>query len=137
MVYTMLVPHLQFDINKRVDSLKKKEFLDKVETIFSQIMQTGNEHIAISFRELDQYSLQLGRSKNSDYICLINLDIRKGRSQSQKRKLVRSYMNLVTEYFDVETTNQYVTLTDHNGEDFNLYEKSLMDWKKNDKPIDN
>lgn len=100
-------------------------------------MQTGNEHIAISFRELDQYSLKLGRSKNSDYICLINLDIRKGRSQSQKRKLVKSYMNLVTEYFDVESANQYVTLTDHNGEDFNLYEKNLMDWKKNDKPIDN
>ena len=84
MVYAMLVPHLQFDINKRVDSLKKKEFLDKVETIFSQIMQTGNEHIAISFRELDQYSLQLGRSKNSDYIWSNWIDNRRYHSVDGK-----------------------------------------------------
>ena len=131
------MPHIQFDINKKVNISKKKEFLIKVESIFSKIMETGNEHIAISFRELSKNSIKLGRTNFSEHVCLINLDIRKGRSQLQKRKLVLHYMNLVKEYFDVKVTNQYATITDHNGEDFNLYEKNLADWKKDDKPISN
>ena len=39
-------------------------------------METGKDHIAISIRELEENSISLGRAKN-EYICLMNLDIRK------------------------------------------------------------
>ena len=44
-------------------------------------------------------------------------------------------MEIVYEVLEIKYENQYLTYTDHNGLDFNLYEKSLKDWVKNDKPL--
>ena len=93
-------------------------------------METGKDHIAISLREHSLKSLRLGRAGSSDYVCIMNLDIRKGRSYKQKRNLAISYMEIVYEVLEIKYENQYLTYTDHDGLDFNLYEKSLKDWVK-------
>tara|TARA_B100000989_G_scaffold276631_1_gene237003 strand:- start:20 stop:412 length:393 start_codon:yes stop_codon:yes gene_type:complete len=129
------MPHLQFDINFKVENKTKQKFLKTVETIFCNIMETGRFHIAISLKELNNDSISLGRSKKNENICLMNLDIRKGRTQKQKRVLVVEYINLVNSTFGVKKENQYVTLTEHNGEDFNLSESCLDNWFKNDDPL--
>tara|TARA_B100000989_G_C19488742_1_gene448759 strand:- start:410 stop:805 length:396 start_codon:yes stop_codon:yes gene_type:complete len=130
------MPHLQFEISKKVDIKNKKNFIRKVKEVFSQIMQTGSDHIAISLRENSRHSIELGRVSKNDDICLINLDIRKGRSKEQKRCLVKEFILLVNKNFDIKKENQYITITEHKGSDFNLFEKSLEAWKKNDKPLD-
>ena len=76
------MPHLQFDINKTLDNKQRKLFTDFVELNFSKIMNTGSSHVAISIREF-QECLKT-RSKNNDYVCLTNLDIRNGRSEDQR-----------------------------------------------------
>ena len=129
------MPHLQFDINFKANNKSKKEFLNKVEVIFCNIMKTGRFHIAISFRELNNHSISLGRAKKNENICLMNLDIRKGRTQEQKRALVVEYINLVNSTFGIKKENQYVTISEHIGEDFNLNECCLDDWFKNDNPL--
>ena len=129
------MPHLQFDINFKVKNKEKQEFLHTVEKIFCNIMETGRFHIAISLRELNNGSISLGRAKKNEKICLMNLDIRKGRTQKQKRALVVEYINLVNFTFGIKKENQYVTISEHNGEDFNLNECCLNNWFKNDNPI--
>ena len=129
------MPHLQFDINKKLNPKLRSKFNKKIIETFSQVMETGKDHIAISLREHSLKSLRLGRAGASDYVCIINLDIREGRSLKQKRKLAVRYMEIVYEILDVKYENQYLTYTGHNGLDFNLYEKQLKDWIKNDKPI--
>ena len=129
------MPHLQFDINKKVSSSKKKKFHDYVRFEFSRIMKTGTDHIAISLRELKSDSLTLGRSNYKDSVCLMNLDLREGRTLLQKRNLVTSFMDGVDSIFGIKKKNQYITFTSHSGKDFNLIEKSLKDWVKNDKPL--
>ena len=129
------MPHLQFDINKKLNPSVRSKFNKKIIETFSQVMETGKDHIAISLREHSLKSLRLGRASCSDYICIMNLDIREGRSLKQKRKLAVRYMEIVYEILDVKYENQYLTYTGHNGLDFNLYEKQLKDWIKNDKPI--
>ena len=67
-------------------------------------------------------------------ICLMNLDIRAGRTDKQKIKLIKTLISGVEKFFFIKKIHQYVTITNHNGLDFNFYEKSLADCVKNDDP---
>ena len=42
------MPHLQFEINKKVSDDSKEEFVNEIRNTFAQIMDTGVDHIAIS-----------------------------------------------------------------------------------------
>ena len=128
------MPHLQFDINKKLDEEVKRKFIRFVENTFSEIMETGTDHIAISIREQEKSNLSLGRANKNEDICLMNLDIRSGRKKKQIEKLVKALMVGVNKIFKVKVSNQYTTITNHPGNEFNLFEKSLGNWKANDDP---
>ena len=128
------MPHLQFDINKKLEKKLKQQIIIFIEKNFSKIMETGTDHIAITIREFKKDNLSLGRVNNSDHVCLMNLDIRLGRTEKQKLELVKSFIVGVEKFFGINKNNQYVTLTNHQGNEFNFYEKSLSDWIKNDDP---
>ena len=128
------MPHLQFDINKKLDEEVKRKFIRFVENTFSEIMETGTDHIAISIREQEKSNLSLGRANKNEDICLMNLDIRSGRKKKQVEKLIRKLMGGVNKIFKVKVSNQYTTITNHPGDEFNLFEKSLSNWKANDDP---
>ena len=128
------MPHLQFEINKCVNNVTKQKFVIFIEKSFSRIMQTGTDHIAISVREYEKENLSLGRANKSDHVCLMNLDIRIGRSKEQKIELIKTFVTGVEKFFNIKKVNQYVTLTNHPGNEFNFYEKSLQNWVKDDDP---
>ena len=130
------MPHLQFEINKKLNKKSKIDFKIFVEDSFSRIMQTGKDHIAISIRESEESNLSLGRAKK-EFVCLMNLDIRTGRTNEQKIKLIKTLISGVEKFFYIKKKNQYVTITNHGGIEFNFYEKSLTDWTKNDDPANN
>jgi 5-carboxymethyl-2-hydroxymuconate isomerase len=129
------MPHLQFEINKKVSNEIKDEFVKKIRHTFSDVMDTGKDHIAISIREYDKYNLTIGRADPLDNICLMNLDIREGRSIEKRREIALRYMEIVHELFQIDLKNQYITFTQHTGEDFHLVEKFLADWKTGEDPL--
>lgn len=129
------MPHLQFDVNKKLNDEQRKVFVEYVKSVFSEIMRTGVNHVAVSLREFPKFSLTLGRAKLGDFVCFMNLDIRTGRTNKQKRELAIKYMEGVKEILGIKLNNQYVTYTSHPGNDFNLYEKSLKEWTDNDNPL--
>ena len=129
------MPHLQFEINKKVSNESKEEFVNEVRKTFSEVMDTGTDHIAISLREYDKYSLTIGRADVNDDICLMNLDIREGRTIEKRRELALKYMEIVKETFGINTKNQYITFTEHKGEDFHLVEKYLATWQSGEDPL--
>ena len=128
------MPHLQFDVNKKLNNEQRKVFVEYVKSVFSEIMRTGVNHIAVSLREFPKYSLTLGRAELGDFVCFMNLDVRNGRTNKQKRELAIKYMEGVKEILGIKLNNQYVTYTSHPGNDFNLYEKSLKEWTDSDNP---
>ena len=128
------MPHLQFDLNKELNNEQRKVFVEYVKSVFSEIMRTGVNHIAVSLREFPKYSLTLGRAELGDFVCFMNLDVRNGRTNKQKRELAIKYMEGVKEILGIKLNNQYVTYTSHPGNDFNLYEKSLKEWTDSDNP---
>ena len=127
------MPHLQFEINKKLKKNCKQKFIAFIEESFSKIMQTGTDHIAITLRELEKENISLGRVHKNDTLCLMNLDIRSGRSKKQKIELVKTFMHGVEKYLKINKNNQYITFTNHKGIEFNFYEKSLSDWVKSEK----
>tara|TARA_B100000579_G_C22639746_1_gene760845 strand:+ start:342 stop:734 length:393 start_codon:yes stop_codon:yes gene_type:complete len=129
------MPHLQFEINLKLNNSQRLKFIEFVKNKFSNIMKTGTAHIAITIRELEVNSVSLGRANKGELVCLMNLDIRKGRSKEQIKKLVKTYITGVNEHFGIKTSNQYVTITAHSGEEFQLYEGGLKDYKTNDDPL--
>ena len=131
------MPHLQFDVNKELNNEQRKVFVEYVKRVFSEIMRTGVNHIAVSLREFPKFSLTLGRAELGDFVCFMNLDVRNGRTNKQKRELAIKYMEGVKKILGIKLNNQYVTYTSHPGNDFNLYEKSLKDWTDSDNPLSN
>lgn len=129
------MPHLQFEINKKVSDESKEEFVELIKKTFSEIMDTGTDHIAITLREYDKYSLTIGRADVNDDICLMNLDIREGRTIQKRRELALKYMEIVKETFGINSKNQYITFTEHKGEDFHLVEKYLASWESGEDPL--
>jgi 5-carboxymethyl-2-hydroxymuconate isomerase len=129
------MPHLQFEINKKVSNESKEEFVEQIRKTFSEIMDTGVDHIAITLREYDKYSLTIGRADVNDDICLMNLDIREGRTIQKRRELALKYMEIVKETLGINTKNQYITFTEHKGEDFHLVEKYLATWQSGEDPL--
>lgn len=126
------MPHLQFEINKKLKKNCKQKFIAFIEESFSKIMQTGTDHIAITLRELEKENISLGRVHKNDTLCLMNLDIRSGRSKKQKIELVKTFMHGVEKFLKINKNNQYITFTNHKGIEFNFYEKSLSDWVKSE-----
>lgn len=129
------MPHLQFEINQKFENQIKAKFASEIRDAFAQIMDTGTDHIAISIREYDKYNLTIGRANPENDICLMNLDIREGRSLEQRRALALRFMKIIKNIFNVETENQYVTFTQHPGEDFHLVEKYLAGWEADEDPL--
>ena len=129
------MPHLQFEINQELTKEMKKNFLEEIRDCFSDVMDTGTYHIAISIREYEKYNLTIGRANAEDNICLMNLDIREGRTIEQRRELALRFMDIVNRNFDVENENQYITFTEHKGEDFHLIEKYLGSWERGEDPL--
>ena len=129
------MPHLQFEVNRKIEDKIKEEFCELIRDAFSQTMDTQTGHIAISIREVEPFNLAIGRVKAGDAVCLMNLDIREGRTIEQRRELALRYMSIVNEKFGILNNNQYITFTQHTGEDFHLIERYLASWSEGEDPL--
>ena len=130
------MPHLQFEINQTLTDADKASFAEAVRQLFSDIMDTGTDHISISIREFSTYNLSIGRVKNPEKgIAVVNADIRAGRTMDQRRALTLGFMELLHNTWDIPKEQMYVTLTEHKGEDFHLLEKYLASWEEGEDPL--
>jgi phenylpyruvate tautomerase PptA (4-oxalocrotonate tautomerase family) len=130
------MPHLQFEINRSLTDKSKIEFAENVRQLFSEVMDTGTDHISISIREFGTYNLSIGRADEPKKgIAVVNADIREGRTMQQRRTLTLGFMELLEDAWNIPKEQMYVTLTEHKGEDFHLLEKYLASWQEGEDPL--
>lgn len=130
------MPHLQFEINREITDAEKNTFSEQVRNLFSDVMDTGADHISISIREFGTYNLSIGRVKEPEKgVAVVNADIRNGRSMEQRRKLALGFISLLNKLLHIPEDHIYVTLTEHKGEDFHLVEKYLASWQEGEDPL--
>ena len=130
------MPHLQFEINQNITDEAKIAIAEQVRHLFSDVMDTGTDHISISIREFNTYNLSLGRVKVPEKgIALVNADIRQGRTMEQRRSLALGFMDLLNKDLNIPKEHIYVTLTEHKGEDFHLHDRYLANWQTGEEPL--
>lgn len=96
------MPHLQFEVNQPLADADKIDFAAKVRQLFSEIMDTGTDHISISIREFGTYNLSIGRVTESEKgIALVNADIREGRTMEKRRQLTLGFMELLHQQWHI------------------------------------
>tara|TARA_B100000575_G_C22743515_1_gene444390 strand:- start:44 stop:430 length:387 start_codon:yes stop_codon:yes gene_type:complete len=127
------MPHIQIDISQNLRNEQKKIICKHVAEIFSTVMKTGKDHIAISIREFDQDNLYLGQVTDiSDGIVLMNIDLRSGRTIQQRKKLKSELMDALSQITLIPIEGMYITFTEHQGKDFHLSNRNLDDWSTTD-----
>ena len=130
------MPHLQFEINQNITDETKIAIAEQVRQLFSEVMDTGTDHIGISIREFGTYNLSIGRVKEPEKgIALVNADIRAGRTMEQRRSLALGFMDLINRLLNTPREHIYVTFTEHKGENFHLHERYLANWQTDEDPL--
>ena len=130
------MPHLQLELNRSLADGEKIYFAEQVRKLFSEVMDTGTDHISISIREFGIHNLSIGRVKEPEKgVAVVNADIREGRTMAQRRTLTMNFMDLLHNAFHIPKEHMYVTLTEHMGEDFHLLEKYLASWQEGEDPL--
>lgn len=131
------MPHLQFEINQTLTDADKISFAEEVRQLFSEVMDTGTDHISISIREFGMHNLSIGRVQEPEKgIAVVNADIREGRTIKQRRTLTLGFMDLLHKSWNIPKEHMYVTLTEHKGEDFHLLERYLASWQEGEDPLE-
>jgi phenylpyruvate tautomerase PptA (4-oxalocrotonate tautomerase family) len=130
------MPHLQFELNFSATSEEKTRFAAAVVRRFSEIMDTGTDHIAVTLRCFAPEDLTFGRAAPSGgRTAFVNADIRLGRTRDQKRRLSLAYIDELAATFGVAREAVYVILTEHDGEHFQLSDRVLPSWSAGEDPL--
>jgi phenylpyruvate tautomerase PptA (4-oxalocrotonate tautomerase family) len=130
------VPHLQFELNFTPPAEEKRAFAAAVVRAFSEIMDTGTDHIAVTLRCLAPEDLTFGRAVPSGgRTAFLDADIRLGRTREQKRRLSLATIDELSRRFGVAREAVYVILTEHDGEHFQLSDRVLPSWSAGEDPL--
>ena len=130
------MPHLQFEMNFPATKEEKTRFASAAIRHFSEIMDTGTDHIAVTLRCFDPEVLTFGRAAPSGgRTAFVNADIRLGRTRDQKRRLALAYIDEIARTWRVAREAVYVIYTEHDGENFQLSERVLPSWSAGEDPL--
>jgi len=125
------MPHLRFNITQTLTQDEKTEFAEWVINLYAEVMETTKDHIGIIIHACEIGDLNIGISRIDEPdkgVMFLNMDIRKGRTFEQKRKLITSIMKEIEKRWGIPVKNMHVALTEHEGEDFNFYEGAMESW---------
>ncbi len=130
------MPHLQFELNFPAGDDQKRGFAQAVVRHFSEVMDTGTDHIAVTLRALGPADLTFGRAAASGgRAVFVNADIRLGRTRQQKRRLALAFIDEIARTFGVAREAIYVVYTEHDGEHFQLSDRVLPSWSPGEDPL--
>jgi phenylpyruvate tautomerase PptA (4-oxalocrotonate tautomerase family) len=130
------MPHLQFEMNFGATADEKRRFAAAAVRHFSEIMDTGTAHIAVTLRCFGPEDLTLGRAAPSGgRTAFVDADIRAGRTRDQKRRLALAFIDELAGTWGVAREAVYVIFTEHDGEHFQLSDRVLPSWSAGEDPL--
>lgn len=130
------MPQLRFQMNFSVVTEEKKRFAGAIVRHFSEIMETGTDHVAVAIQCLGPHDLAFGRAGPSGgRTVLVDADIRRGRTPEQKRRLALACIEEITRMWSVDAEAVYLVYTEHDGPDFQLSDRVLPAWTPGEDPL--
>ena len=129
------MPHLAFDLNFTPPAEARRSLADAVVKRFSEIMETGTDHVGVIVRCHAREDLAFGRAGPGGAIVFVNADIRLGRTRDHKRRLALAFIDEAHRAFGVARQAVYVVYTEHDGENFQLDDRVLPSWSSGEDPL--
>jgi phenylpyruvate tautomerase PptA (4-oxalocrotonate tautomerase family) len=129
------MPHLAFDLNFTPPADARRRLGQAVVKRFSEIMDTGTDHVGVIVRCHAKEDLTFGRAGPDGAVAFVNADIRVGRTRDQKRRLALAFIEEAHRALGVPRKAVYVVYTEHDGEHFQLEEKVLPSWTSGEDPL--
>ncbi|RXJ85219.1 tautomerase [Arcobacter sp. CECT 8985] len=124
------MPHLQFDVNKKIIDGIKREFIKQIQQSYEEVTHNKNENIAISIKEMERYDISLSKAVEGADICLMQLDIIEGKTKEQKKELALRFMAITNKLFEIDNRNQFITFTQHDEQEFQLIKNYISSWEE-------
>ncbi|WP_137285250.1 tautomerase [Halorussus salinisoli] len=121
------MPLLQFDVTYDASADEKDAFADEVTRLYTDIMETTAEHVAVTLRDRSDADLHLGRAESGP-ILLLNADVREGRPVEKRREFALAVMDAANERWGVPEPNAKVVFTQHAGPEMMGYDRIGDDW---------
>ncbi len=129
------MPHIAFDLNFAPPRDARRNLGEATVKRFSEIMDTGTDHVGVILRCHGEDDLVFGRAGPGGAIAFVNADIRLGRTKDQKRRLALAFIDEAHRHLGVPKKAVYVVYTEHDGESFQLEEKVLPSWTAGEDPL--
>lgn len=129
------MPHLAFDLNFTPPPEARRRLGHAVVKRFSEIMETGTDHVGVIVRCHSRDDLVFGRAGPDGDVAFVNADVRLGRTSDQKRRLALAFIDEVHAALGVPKRAVYVVYTEHDGEHFQLEERVLPSWSAGEDPL--
>ncbi|MDY6819336.1 MAG: tautomerase [Halobacteriales archaeon] len=121
------MPHLQFDTTVECTPASRNSFIETVASLFADHMDTGTDHIAVTFRTHGDGAMWIGRGVDGP-VLVLDADIRRGRSFEQRRSFGVAVMDRAIETFGIPEPNLKVTFTEHDGNQMMGYDRIGSPW---------
>jgi phenylpyruvate tautomerase PptA (4-oxalocrotonate tautomerase family) len=122
------MPHLQYEFDHALAADTRRALIAWTTEQYSEIMETGTGHVAVTVRELDATALSLGRAPADEPVAVLNADVRAGRSAAQRQSFASAVIDYLDGELGVPADHCYVVYTEHDGPDFVLNEGPLASW---------
>lgn len=130
------MPHLAFDLNFTPPAEARRDLGRAIVQRFSEIMETGTDHVGVIVRCHSRDDLVFGRAEGPEgLIAFVNADIRLGRTKEQRRRLALAFIDEVHRTLAVPARAVYVVFTQHDGEHFQLEDRVLPSWSPGEDPL--
>lgn len=123
------MPYLQIGVSHRYPIEVKRRLAQRLGSIYTHVMQTVTNKVAVAFRELEEGSLWRCGVGEPTPGAVLMCDIRRGRPIEQRERLSEALVAACVEALALPPTALLIVFTQHAGDDIFVPGRGLArDW---------
>lgn len=110
------MPLLAVDTTAELTAADRRDCTNGVTELYTEIMETDSDHVAVAIREHSPEAMALGRAVDGP-LAVLSADIRRGRPFEQRRRFGLAVVDWLADHWDVPRPNLKIAFTEHDGDE--------------------
>ena len=112
------MPYLHLDLPLAVAPAERAEIAGRLARTYADVMETNPERVTVAFRELGENGVVRLRPDGAlETVVMVNCDIRRGRANEQRERLVDAVAAVQEETLDWPRERTLLEFTQHAGDE--------------------
>mgnify|MGYP006283592827 FL=1 len=126
------MPYLAVDTTADLTAADRQDCTNALTELYTDIMETASDHVAIAVRDLPAEAMALGRAVDGP-IAVLSADIRRGRPFDQRRRFGLAVVDWLHEGWEIPRRNLKVVVTEHDGNDLMGADRVGGEWSPDER----